>query len=265
MAIRASFVVARVFTCHYHPYITYILPTTPIGRCHSQLFIYSFTLKPSFDHLPDAKLVYPYVNPSEMSHRHHPGTYHQDQSHDNMLRRTASPVTSEIAIDCEMVEATKDGKKISVLARVSLVNSYCQLILDTYVKPMYRVSDYRTPYSGIRREHLEDAPRFKDVRDCVVDIISGRILIGHDLVQDLTVLDIKNLPNIQLRDTSECFRSFFRANERPSLKRLAAAILNRDIQRGAHDSIEDAMTAMLLYKYWQNSPPPQEGVDLTPR
>lgn len=165
-------------------------------------------------------------------------------------------LTDDIAIDCEMVEATQDGKKFSVLARVSLVNSHCQPLLDTYVKPIFFISDYRTPYSGILPEHLEDAPPYKEVRDYVIRLINGRTLIGHDLIQDLSVLDIKNLPGVRLRDTSECYRSYFKQNQRPSLKRLASAVLGQHIQRGAHDSVEDARAAMQLYKFWLDPPGP---------
>lgn len=161
-----------------------------------------------------------------------------------------NPLTPEIAIDCEMVEATQDRRRFSVLARVSVVNSDCQPLLDTYVNPMYYVSDYRTPYSGILPEHLEDAPIYDDVRNCVVSLVEGRTLIGHDLKQDLAVLGIKNLPGVKMRDTSRCYNSYFKRNEKPSLKRLSLAVLGQTIQRGAHDSMEDAKAAMQLYKHW---------------
>lgn len=170
------------------------------------------------------------------------------------LRVINNSLTDELAIDCEMVEATlDDGKKISVLARVSLVNSHCELLLDTYVKPVYYVSDYRTPYSGIRPEHLEDAPCHKDVRDHVIELINGRTLIGHDLLQDLAVLEIKNLPGVKTVDTSICYQNYFKMKQRPSLKRLASSILRQTIQLGEHDSVEDAIAAMKLYKHWMNS------------
>lgn len=56
-------------------------------------------------------------------------------------------------MDCEMVGVGIDGKE-SMLARVSIVNQYGHRIYDEYVKPIEDVIDYRTRYSGIRKENL---------------------------------------------------------------------------------------------------------------
>lgn len=60
-----------------------------------------------------------------------------------------------VAIDCEMV-GVGEGGIASALARVSLVNYHGAVLLDTYVKPMERVTDYRTFVSGIEPKHLKD-------------------------------------------------------------------------------------------------------------
>lgn len=169
------------------------------------------------------------------------------------LQPYENPTTPEIAIDCEMVEATSRGKRFSVLARVSVVNSNCQSLLDTYVYPSYFVSDYRTAYSGITPDNLYDAPSYDDVRGYVLNLVDDRTLIGHDLIQDLAVLGIKNFPRIKLRDTSMCYMSYFGPNAKPSLKRLMSAVFGQTIQEGAHDSLEDAIAAMKLYKHWIHS------------
>ena len=54
-----------------------------------------------------------------------------------------------MAIDCEMVGAGANGAE-DVLARVSVVNYFGQVLLDVFVKPTERVTDWRTKYSGIR-------------------------------------------------------------------------------------------------------------------
>lgn len=167
------------------------------------------------------------------------------------LKTFDNPKTHEVAIDCEMVEATSNLKRFSVLARVSIINSNCQPLLDTYVDPMCYVSDYRTAYSGILPEHLLGAPTYDDVREHVINLLSHDcILIGHDLKQDLAVLGIKNIPRSRLRDTSRCYLSYFKPNEKPSLKRLAEAVLGQTIQTGAHNSMEDAKVSMILWKHW---------------
>lgn len=67
--------------------------------------------------------------------------------------------TRYVAIDCEMVGTGIDGKD-SVLARVSIVNRFGHLLMDTFVKPRDPVTDYRTHVSGIRPEDIRDAPEF---------------------------------------------------------------------------------------------------------
>lgn len=167
--------------------------------------------------------------------------------HDNLL-------TPEIAIDCEMVEAMKDHKRFSVVARVSIVNSECQTLLDTYVKTDYYISDFRTRFSGIQPHHLVDAPDYLDVREFVLKLVRNRTIVGHDLKQDLAVLGIDEIENqLQTQDTSVLYMSYFKPKMKPSLKKLALAVLSRQIQNGAHDSIEDARMSMELYKRWRDT------------
>lgn len=58
-------------------------------------------------------------------------------------------------MDCEMVGVGEDGKD-SVLARVSIVNQFGNVLLDKYVKPREQVTDYRTAVSGIRPHNIEN-------------------------------------------------------------------------------------------------------------
>lgn len=78
--------------------------------------------------------------------------------------------------------------------------------------------------------------------------ITGKILVGHAIRNDLAVLHIKH-PQSCIRDTS-CYKPLCRlvANGRtPSLKRLTQAILGKEIQTGEHNSVEDARAAMSIY------------------
>src|SRR5579871_6511804 len=54
-----------------------------------------------------------------------------------------------VAIDCEMVGTGPEGTE-DMLARVSIVNFFGQVLLDAYVRPSGRVTDWRTKFSGIR-------------------------------------------------------------------------------------------------------------------
>lgn len=60
-----------------------------------------------------------------------------------------APITDTLAVDCEMVEVGT-SKKESALARVCVVNYLGDVIIDEYVRPEQRISDFRTRISGIR-------------------------------------------------------------------------------------------------------------------
>lgn len=58
-------------------------------------------------------------------------------------------------MDCEMVGVGDKGEE-DMLARVSVVNQHGQCLYDKFVKPVENVVDYRTKFSGVRPEDLED-------------------------------------------------------------------------------------------------------------
>ena len=74
--------------------------------------------------------------------------------------QSAPPIimtTRCIALDCEMVGVGPNGAESSV-ARVSIVDWHGAVLLDVYVQQRERVTDYRTKYSGIRKEHMLNGP-----------------------------------------------------------------------------------------------------------
>lgn len=92
-----------------------------------------------------------------------------------------------------MVGVGYNGNR-SILARVSIVNEYGEVIIDKYVKPTERVTDYRTSRSGITPKHIKNAHNFADVRTDVRKIIFGKILVGHALNHDMQVLKLSHPP-----------------------------------------------------------------------
>ena len=52
-----------------------------------------------------------------------------------------------------MVGVGPNGSE-SVLARVSIVNWHGEILMDEFVKPKERVTDYRTKWSGVRQADL---------------------------------------------------------------------------------------------------------------
>ncbi|KAJ0184177.1 hypothetical protein K1T71_000600 [Dendrolimus kikuchii] len=169
---------------------------------------------------------------------------------------SGNKLTKCMAIDCEMVGIGYDAAD-HMLARVSIVNKFGDCIYDKFVKPREEVKDYRTEVSGVRREDLLNGEDFTVVQKEVAELLKGRILIGHSLKNDLSVLFLSH-PKRNIRDTSRYkpFREIAKGGT-PSLKRLAKEVLGIDIQHGEHSSIEDARATMQLYcmvaKKWESS------------
>ncbi|CAB3238135.1 unnamed protein product [Arctia plantaginis] len=160
--------------------------------------------------------------------------------------KSKNRLTKFLAIDCEMVGVGYDGSD-HMLARVSIVNKFGDCIYDKFVKAREEVKDYRTNISGVRKEDMMNGEEFNTVQKEVAELIKGRILVGHSLKNDLSVLFLSH-PKRNIRDTSR-YKPFKKITKgsTPSLKRLAKELLGIEIQSGEHSSVEDARAAMQLY------------------
>ncbi|KAJ3141934.1 hypothetical protein HK101_003357 [Irineochytrium annulatum] len=157
-----------------------------------------------------------------------------------------------VAMDCEMVGVGRKGRR-SILARVSIVDSDGDVLLDRYVLPEETVTDYRTFVSGITASDLtraNGAKRFGKTRDVLIDPppASFSILIGHDLPHDFEVLNIRH-PKAMTRDTAYYgpFQRYATNDPKPRLRTLARHLVGMEIQSGAHSSVEDAWAVMCVY------------------
>ena len=154
-----------------------------------------------------------------------------------------------LALDCEMVSTSLSTSR---LARVSIVNYHLQTVYDSYVLPEAKdpVVDYRTQVSGIRPQDLRRgyARPLADVRQAVEALLSGRVLVGHALRNDLEALDMKHA-GAATRDTARCptFRELA-GGRSPALRDLCRRVLGVTIQGAEHCSVVDARAAMELYK-----------------
>lgn len=147
------------------------------------------------------------------------------------------------SIDCEMCEC-ESGK---VLTRISLLDFDENILIDEYVKPGESITNYLTQYSGITADLLQNVTTtLKDIQNKILGILSSNdILIGHSIQNDLNVLQLRH-PRII--DTSLIFQHPRGPPFKSSLKYLTNQYLNRTIQDGSHDSVEDAKACLDLVK-----------------
>jgi hypothetical protein len=82
----------------------------------------------------------------------------------------------------------------SVAARVTIVDWHHNILLDQFIRPDEPVTDYRTFVSGITAEHLEseNAVDHATARVAVLNVLEGKITIGHVLKNDLHTLGISH-------------------------------------------------------------------------
>lgn len=168
-------------------------------------------------------------------------------------RESTGPLPSKcVAIDCEMVGTGPRGR-VSELARCSVVSYHGDVLYDKYVRPEMPIEDYRTRWSGITRQHMRKAIPFQVAQKEILKLLKGKVVVGHALHNDFRALKYVH-PRSQTRDTTSVpnllSQPGLHTRARVSLKELALQLLHKRIQVGrhGHSSVEDAMTAMELYR-----------------
>ncbi|PHH66549.1 hypothetical protein CDD81_7024 [Ophiocordyceps australis] len=171
--------------------------------------------------------------------------------------------TEFVAVRQPEIEMNSDGERETIrpivyaLARVSVVRGQGEHegrpFVDDYIAIKEPIVDYLTSYSGIRQGDLD--PRTSNhslvslkmaYKKLWLLVNLGCRFLGHGLRQDFRVINI-HVPRAQVIDTIDLF--FLRSRLRKlSLAFLAWYLLKEDIQMETHDSIEDARTALKLYR-----------------
>ncbi|CAI5735850.1 unnamed protein product [Peronospora destructor] len=177
----------------------------------------------------------------------------QERQAKRIKARTAEWVNNSciVAMDCEMVGVGLSGKT-SVLARCSIVDYEGNVLYDKHVRPVERVTDFRTHVSGIRSSSLRKAIPFAQCLKEVGKLMQDKIVVGHALRNDFQAL-MFTPPKHLIRDTAY-YRPYMRRKTNgtklypKSLKHLTEEVLGKQIQTGQHDSVEDARATLELYK-----------------
>lgn len=145
------------------------------------------------------------------------------------------------------------------LGRVSVVRGSGELAgtpcIDDYIKSVEPVYDHLTQFSGlipgdldpsVSRHHLTTLRCAYLKLRYLVD--AGVVFVGHGLKQDFRMLNIV-VPKEQVVDTIDLY--YTGRGRRLSLRYLSGYLLGTAIQGGVHDSVEDALAALNLYKKYQ--------------
>jgi PAB-dependent poly(A)-specific ribonuclease subunit 2 len=171
-----------------------------------------------------------------------------------------------VALQQEEIEVKADGTRETVrpsrlaLARLSVCRGAGDQagvpFIDDYIETKEPVIDYLTAFSGIHHGDL-------DLRTTAQNLVPlkvaykkmwlllhlGCIFIGHGLIKDFRTINIY-VPKAQVIDTVDLFQSKS-IMRKLKLRFLAWFFLKEDIQLGDHDSVEDARTALKLYRKWE--------------
>ncbi|KAJ3750513.1 ribonuclease H-like domain-containing protein [Lentinula detonsa] len=162
-----------------------------------------------------------------------------------------APTKQFYAISCINV-GVGPGGTTSMLARIAIVDYRGNTIVDTYVAPTMKVTEYRTATTGIEPAHLSsrNAVAFNTVQQHVANIIKGHVLVGHSIWNDLSVLGIPH-PAVDTRDVAlyQPFRNALRSpNHIVGLQTLSWQLMCRRCQESEQNPLENARAALDLYR-----------------
>lgn len=132
--------------------------------------------------------------------------------------------------------------------------------VDDYIAITDPIVDYLTQFSGIspgdlspRSSPYAASGRLVSLKTAYKKIWLllnlGCVFVGHGLLKDFRTINI-HVPKSQVIDTVELFYLKSRGRKL-SLRFLSWLLLGEEVQVGMHDSIEDARTALRLWKKYQ--------------
>ena len=167
-----------------------------------------------------------------------------------------------VALDCEMAGVQGGASELVLLCAVDYLSG--ETLVNKLVRPLSRVVDWRTRYSGVSASMMTAAAMqgatlngWKGARDALWEYIDAdTILVGHALHHDLSVL---RTIHTRIVDSSiltnkaagpVCSRTW-------SLKTLCKDFLGIDIQTGGrkgHDCLEDALATRQVVLWCMQNP-----------
>ncbi|KAL8966737.1 MAG: hypothetical protein Q9183_003233, partial [Haloplaca sp. 2 TL-2023] len=158
--------------------------------------------------------------------------------------------------DRQVVRPTREG-----LARVSVLRANGPHeglpFINEYISISEPVVDYVTKYSGVSATDLDPnmsihplVPLKVAYKKLWILLNVGCVFVGHGLIKDFRNINMF-VPKSQIVDTVTLFYNPARSKRQLSLRFLAWYLLKENIQSETHDSIEDALTALKIWRKYQ--------------
>lgn len=129
---------------------------------------------------------------------------------------------------------------------MSIVNFNGHVLLDSYVRPKERVTNFLTDVSGITPQRIKTAPTLDELKPRIAALLKDKVIVGHSIHNDFEALEYMAHPTKLVRDIS-LFSKYKYNGKRTKLQTLAADHLQASIQGCDHNSVEDARAALGLY------------------
>lgn len=156
--------------------------------------------------------------------------------------------------------SSEDDRNCGVVSGDSERASAYLPFIDDYIQIPEPIVDYLTLYSGIQAGDLDPKTspyagtgRLVSLKTAYKKIWLllnlGCIFVGHGLLKDFRTINI-HVPKKQVIDTVDIYY-IKKWGRKLSLKFLSWVLLQEKVQTGNHDSVEDARTALRLWRAWQ--------------
>ena len=156
-----------------------------------------------------------------------------------------------VFLDAEFTCKNIDGEKSPVA--VTILDYHGKIILDEKVCPRKQVMNVGTRFHGIVERDMRCKEDEYEILEKIQQMVKGKILIGHDLAQDIKYLHIDPDTLLGIRDLSTAIAfenlKLTKKGQFYKLSSIANELLNIEIQEKVHSSREDAETVMALYRF----------------
>lgn len=171
-----------------------------------------------------------------------------------------------IAVDCEMCETTdpvSGQKNYNALCRISVINAEDpdEVLLDTLVKPSWPVTNYRTFVNGVTQEVLDPVQfTLRHAQAFMFALCSQEtVIMGHAVHNDLAAL---RMEHYCVADSALLFKAKDSPTATVSLRDLAMNVMKKEMPN-THDSVNDALTALLCLDHYRIKKGDVENIERT--